>query len=163
MERYVGLSIANINFYEDDSTIQDFVRRFVSNEISNDQINIVRDKKKAVVNINNTLTSETVNQAMKRLNLSDCQQKYFEKPLYCKPLHNMTPERPNNIIPDLPPSDQEKTSAFQIMMSKPNKKDPKSDLLNNQNASPKNEVQMKCPALAVHRISPRRKVELRNE
>ena len=89
-ERYVGLSIANISLEEEDSTIQDFVRRFVLSDISNDRINIIRDKKKAVVNINENLTSETVIQAMKRLNFSDCNQKYIEKPLYCKPLRNIT-------------------------------------------------------------------------
>ena len=138
MQRYVGLSIANINLDEDDSAIQDFVRRFVSSEIPNDQINIIRDKKKAVVNINDTLTSETVSQAMKRLNFSDCKQKYFEKPLYCKPLRNMTPEKSNNVIPGLQPKDQEKASAFQIMMAKPNKKDrdPKNDPESDQSSSP---------------------------
>ena len=135
MERYVGLSIANISLQEDDSAIQDFVRRFVSSDIPNDQINIIRDKKKAAVNINDTLTSETVIQAMKRLNFSDCNQKYFEKPLYCKPLRNMTPEKSDNMIPGLPMKEQQ-ASAFHIMMNKTNKNDQRNDTQVIQSSSP---------------------------
>ena len=134
-ERYVGLSIANINLEEDDLSIQEFVRRFVSNDISNELIKITRDKKKAVVNINENLTSDVVIQAMKRLNFSDCKQKYFEKPLYCKPLRNMTPEKANPCvsnekkvtIPGLPQKEQEKASAFQLLMAKASQKETKTD------------------------------------
>ena len=137
------LSIATISLEEDDSSIQEFVRRFVSNDISNEHVKITRDKKKAVVNINENLSSEIVIQAMKRLNFSECKQKYFEKPLYCKPLRNMTPEKTNNCdsneknitIPGLPRKEQEKASAFQLLMSKAIQKDAKSGP-DNLNSSP---------------------------
>ena len=50
----------------------------------------------------------------------------------------MTPEKSNNVIPGLQPKDQEKASAFQIMMAKPNKKDrdPKNDPKSDQSSSP---------------------------
>ena len=151
-ERYVGISIANINKDIEDKEICDFVRRFVSKNINDEEINIIRDKRKAVVTVSQNLSSETVKIAMKRLNFSDCKQTYFEKSLYCTPLRNITPEKPKDpklsAVPDLPNSTKEKTaqrkskesetpkSAFSILMEKAKNKSSKINEENTNSASP---------------------------
>ena len=124
-EQYVGLSITNINKDIDDKKIQDFIRRFVSSEIKDEEIDIVRNKRKTTATISQNLTSTKVEQAMKRLNFSDCQQMYFERPLYCTPIRNMTPEKKqeNNTsdIPGLSKEDQRK--ALQKQKEQEKKKD----------------------------------------
>ena len=87
-KRYVGLNIANVSLDIDDDSIREFVKEYVSNEIEDETIEIVREKKKAVVTIIHSLTPEIIREAMVRINFSDCKQKFFGKPLYCRPLEN---------------------------------------------------------------------------
>ena len=92
--RFIGLTIANINLDVNDEDIRQFVADYVSNEIEADTINIVREKKKAVVSIQQSLTAEIIHAAMAKINFKDCKIKFFGKPLYCRPLRDMTPEKP---------------------------------------------------------------------
>ena len=46
-KRYVGLNIANFSLDIDDNSIREFVKEYVSNEIEDETIEIVREKKKS--------------------------------------------------------------------------------------------------------------------
>ena len=59
-ERFVGMTIANINLDISDEDIMQFVRDYVSDEIDEEQVDIVRDKKKGTVTINSILNALTV-------------------------------------------------------------------------------------------------------
>ena len=99
MQRYVGLSIANMCLDVGDEEIKKFVTEYVSEEIEADKISIIREKKKAVVTINHSLTAEIVKQAMMTINFSDCKTKFFGRPLYCRPIRDITPEKPSQSSP----------------------------------------------------------------
>lgn len=98
-ERYIGLTIANINLDIGDDDLKKFVADYVSKEIEGDAITIVREKKKAILTINHSLTSEIVKEAMEKINFANCKEKFFGKPLYCRPLREMTPEKPAEKTP----------------------------------------------------------------
>ena len=147
-ERYIGLSIANVNLDVGDDEIMKFVADYVSDDIKEETITIVREKKKAVVTINHSLTSEIIKEAMAKINFYDCQEKFFGKPLYCRPLRDITPDKPAaprtpsstsssrssgdtgtkskepcKKIPGLPPSAQSKALERQMARDKKEKKD----------------------------------------
>ena len=92
-DRHIGLSIANISLEKTNQDILDFVRMYVDKNIKDKDIDIVRDKKKAVATISNSLSSDVIKGAMSQINFSQCKKKFFGLPLYCRPLRNLTPEK----------------------------------------------------------------------
>ena len=148
-----GLNIANVNLDIDDNSIREFVKEHVSNEIEDKTIEIVREKKKAVVTIIHSLTPEVIRAAMLRINFSDCKTKFFGKPLYCRPLRELTPEKPSQNktpqhssapksqetgtkpkdpckkIPGLPPAAQAKALLRQQARDKKERKETKNNIL----------------------------------
>ena len=143
-ERYIGLNIANFNIDIVDEEIRKFVVDAVGESIE-DKITIVRDKKKAVVTISDSLTADTIREAMNKINFSDCKQKFFGKPLYCRPLRDITPDKKTQAdetpdsksspvkpsgaigkkIPGLPPSAQSKAIERQKERERKEKKEKK--------------------------------------
>ena len=157
-QRYVGMSIANFSLEVSDNDIKQFVQEFVSKDIEEETISIVREKKKAVVTINYSLTSEIIKDAMTKINFSDCKEKFFGKPLYCRPLRDITPEKtsttgtpqpansertemgartrePVKKIPGLPPGAQAKALTRQLARDKKEnekkKEKPNEDVIKN--------------------------------
>ena len=128
-ERFTGLSIANVSLEVSDTDIIKFIRESVSSDIKENAVTIVREKKKAVVNINHSLTKTTIRNAMTKINFSDCKEKFFGKPLYCRPLRNITPEKRSSCSTPKqhassftdtrsshPPDSKGRGCAFDIMM-----------------------------------------------
>ena len=113
VERFVGITIANISNEVEDEEIKKFLFENVSEEIEDGNIHIIRDKRKAVVTVNRSLTSETVQAALMKINFSDCKTKYFGKPLYCRSLRDITPEKPSQVNNKsiTPPTDLVKSSG----------------------------------------------------
>ena len=66
---------------------------YVSDEIGEESISIVRDKKKTTATIHHSLTAQTIKEAMVKINFSDCKVKFFGRPLYCRPIRYITPEK----------------------------------------------------------------------
>lgn len=130
-ERFVGMTISNLSPELTDDFVRKFVEENVSNELDEEEVKINRDKRKIVVSITRTLTAQVINKAMSKINFSDCKEKFFGKPLYCRPLRNMTPEKSNKQSNGLPIS-QEKTSSTQAtnIVPSPNKTSPTSSLSN---------------------------------
>ena len=105
-ERFVGMTIANINLEISDEDILKFIAENVKEEISDKNIDIIRDKKKAVATITSTLTAKVINEAMSRINFADSKKKFFGKPLYCRPLRDITPVK----IPEIKSAQEIKTT-----------------------------------------------------
>ena len=139
-QRYVGLTNANICLDVEDEEIKKFVMENVNEDVDTDKISIIREKKKAIVTINHSLSSETVQQAMMKINFSDCKTKFFGLPLYCRPIRDITPEKisqpstpaPNPLlkskekfkkIPGLPPSAQSKAKSRENERDKKQRKE----------------------------------------
>ena len=97
-ERYIGLSIANFSLDVGDEEIKNFLIEKVGEE-AKDKVTIIREKKKAAATISNSLTAEKVKEAMAKLNFNDCKLKFFGLPLYCRPLRDITPDKPSAVIP----------------------------------------------------------------
>ena len=93
IERIVGLTIANISLEVEDEAIKKFVIENVSEEIEDGNINIIRDQRKAVATVTHSLTSATVQAALLKINFNDCKTKFFGKPLYCRSIRDITPEK----------------------------------------------------------------------
>ena len=66
---------------------------YVSDEIDENQIAIVKDKKKTSVTITGKLDARTIRTAMSKINFTECKEKFFGRPLYCRPLRDITPEK----------------------------------------------------------------------
>ena len=109
-ERYVGLTIANVSLEVEDADIKKFIAEQVSSEILEENIIISREKKKSVVTINSSLSAITIKEAMDRINFRDCKEKFFGKPLYCRPLRNITPEK-SSVNPSSPETINHKTPS----------------------------------------------------
>ena len=92
-DRITGLSIANFSLDLSDTELLKFVNEFVSEDIDDSAVTVVRERKKTVVNINNSLTKTTIRNAMSRISYSECKKKFYGRPLYCRPLRNITPEK----------------------------------------------------------------------
>jgi hypothetical protein len=97
-ERFVGLTIANINLEVSDEDIKKFVSENVSKDLDEKSIDIIRDKTKAVVTITSNLTAEVIKEALSRINFIESKKKFFDRPLYCRPLRDITPNKNPEII-----------------------------------------------------------------
>ena len=93
MEKFVGMTIANINLEVSDENVKKFISEYVSEEIDEKEIDVVRDQRKVTVTISKTLNANTIKEAMSKINFNDCKEKFFGRPLYCRPLRNITPEK----------------------------------------------------------------------
>ena len=121
-ERFTGLSIANLNLSLSDSEILKFVKESVSEEIEGSAVCIVREKKKAVINIQHSLTKDVIRKAMNLINFSDCKTKFFGKPLYCRPLRQLTPEKKSSCSTPTQPASAFQRSDSRQSGSSPNAK-----------------------------------------
>ena len=103
-ERLIGLSIANISFKVGDKEVFEFIKEYVDETIKEEDIDIIRDRKKAVATVSHSISSKVIKEAMSKINFSECKSKFFGLPLYCRPLRNLTPEKApsSNVIPGLP-------------------------------------------------------------
>ena len=123
-ERFIGISIANFSLDLTDEEIESFVVEKIGDEVKN-KIDIIREKKKAVATINHSLSADKIKETIDKLSFNECKLKFFGRPLYCRPIRDITPIKntpvektsgsqlsPTGImekkIPGLPPSAQAK-------------------------------------------------------
>ena len=78
-DRFIGISIANFSLDLTDEDIRKFVVEKVGEEVK-EHITIIREKKKAIVTINDSLTVEKINETMKMISFNECKLKFFGRP-----------------------------------------------------------------------------------
>ena len=66
-ERFIGMTIANLNIELSDEDIRNFVAEHVSREIEAEEIKINKDMRKATVTITSMLTPQIIKQAMTKI------------------------------------------------------------------------------------------------
>ena len=71
----------------------DFIKKHVSKNIVEADVNIVREKKKAIATISQSLSSDIIEKAVSKINFDHYKTICFERPLYCRPLRPRTPEK----------------------------------------------------------------------
>ena len=98
-ERFVGMSIANMNLDLTDANVKKFVADYVSDKIDEKDIDIVRDQRKITVTISANLNAKIIKEAMSRINFRECREKFSDRPLYCRPLRDITPEKVKDPAP----------------------------------------------------------------
>ena len=132
-----------------------FVNDYISSEIKASDVTIIRERKKVVINIDHILNRSTIRAVMSQINFSDCKQKFFGKPLYCRPLRNLTPEKTSpcstprqpassftSSVSGPQPGDKGRSSAFDILMKAAQTSKRGSDQLSSPN-SPQNNADTK--------------------
>ena len=108
-DKFVGMTIANISLECTDEEVRKFIADNVSDDLDEEELDIVRDMRKTVVTITRMLNSQTIKNAMLKINFSDCKQKFFGRPLFCRPLRDITPEKINTVEKII--STEDKTSS----------------------------------------------------
>ena len=115
--RFIGISIANFSLDLTDEDIRKFVVEKVGEEVK-EHITIIREKKKAIVTINDSLTVEKINETMKMISFNECKLKFFGRPLYCRPLRDITPEKPDQADKTAGSQSPQKTTPTGTMQKK---------------------------------------------
>ena len=116
-DRFIGISIANFSLDLTDEDIRKFVVEKVGEEVK-EHITIIREKKKAIVTINDSLTVEKINETMKMISFNECKLKFFGRPLYCRPLRDITPEKPDQADKTARSQSPQKTTPTGTMQKK---------------------------------------------
>ena len=89
-----------------ENDILKFIAEKVSKDVSKEEIKFNRDKRKITVTITGTLPPRVIQEAIARISFNDCKEKFFGKPLYCRPLKNLTPEKQKTSPTQGPPNQQ---------------------------------------------------------
>ena len=114
-ERYVGLKINNFPVEMSDEDIMAFLSEQVDNTISKENVDIVRQKKNATVTIPSGLESLRVREAVTKIDFTSSKKLHLRLPLYCRPIRDITPEKPNVTSPEkVSPGTKPKTPASKI-------------------------------------------------
>ena len=101
VEQYDGLTVKNIPSHLDDKQIFEFLFNYgLPDDHGIDLIRINKDKKNTWVVVDG-LTPDVVNTMISSLHFPKTRQKFFDVPIYCRGLRNMTP------IKDKPITDNE--------------------------------------------------------
>ena len=91
VDKYNGITIRNIPSTLDDKSILQFLINYgVPTEHDSDHIRITKKPRNSSVFVD-SLTPEQVQVIFKSLHFHETNQKFFDVPIYCKPLRNMTP------------------------------------------------------------------------
>ena len=99
-EKYCGLTIKNLPISLSNSEVYEFLGDYdISKDASNLKININRSAKTISVTIDN-LDPKLVNDVIEAVDFPKCRKKFFNVPLYCRPLRVQTPLKSKTTIPD---------------------------------------------------------------
>ena len=92
-EKFSGITIANFSLDVAETDILEFIAEKVSKGINKEDIKFNRDKRKITATITSIMTPSVIKDAIARISFPECKEKFFGKPLYCRPLKNLTPEK----------------------------------------------------------------------
>ena len=93
IKKIIGIQIRNLPPTLSSEEVVTFVNENVDKDITLDQINFFKNEHSLNVAIENGLEGNKVVAAAAKLEFRQSRQKYFDKPLYCRILKNLTPEK----------------------------------------------------------------------
>ena len=99
-DNYIGVAINNL---PKDIPRQDLVSflhsKGLSNDAKEDEI-VVNDTKKGVSVVVTSMDKETVETLVEKIDFSKTRTKFFQRPLYCRALLQMSPSKTDNLVAD---------------------------------------------------------------
>ena len=90
IERYCGFTVKNLPNSLSDSEVCEFFGEFII--LKEEEMNINRGVKNISVTVEN-VEPEVVNKVVEAIDFPQCRKKFFNVPLYCRPLRVQTPEK----------------------------------------------------------------------
>ena len=88
IEKYCGFTVKNLPSRLSDSEVCDFLSDYII--LKEEEININRNAKNISVTLEN-VNPEIVTKVTKSIDFPQCRKKFFDVPLYCRPLRVQTP------------------------------------------------------------------------
>ena len=130
MGKYEGIMIKNFSLKSSESDILEFLfKKGLPQDTDMNLVEIDKTDRNLKVVINGSLDWETVDVLLKNIDFHECKQKFWDVPLYCKPIRTLTPIKnviasppqkaipvvpePRNAIPGIPESELRKTELLQ--------------------------------------------------
>ena len=94
--------VKNLPLEMKDDEILTFLRVYVESNIKVEAMEIVRQTKNATVIIASGLNPITVTEAITKLDFTVTRNLLLRLPLYCRPIRDITPKKPNELSPKSP-------------------------------------------------------------
>ena len=101
IKKVVGIQIRNLPAAMSIEEVVKFLNESVDQDITADRVSIMKTENSLNASVENGLEGTKVMAAANELEFRQSKKKYFGKPLYCRILKNLTPEKP------LPPTSNE--------------------------------------------------------
>ena len=89
--KLVGIRINNFPLEMSEEEILEFLKENVSRDIGVQNLEIIKSGRNSSVSITSGLTSEIILAAMAAIDFKESRKIILEKPLYCRPIRNITP------------------------------------------------------------------------
>ena len=90
---FTGLSVANFDASIEEDDIKKFLEKDIGMNLDDAKMDSIRDEKKATVTLSSNWSNIELKSVIKKLNFADCKTKFLGRPLYCRLLREITPEK----------------------------------------------------------------------
>ena len=95
IKKYDGIMISNFPLHLADTDILSFLfEKGLPQDIEKNKVQLVRSDRNVKVSINDSLEYGIVQTLIKNIHYHESLQKFWNLPLYCKPMRALTPEKP---------------------------------------------------------------------
>ena len=111
IQKVVGLQVRNFPTSLSDDKVLEFFKKYVDKSITLERISFMRNEHILNASVESGLDGPSVLEATKIIEFRQSRTKYFEKPLYCRILKNLTPEK---IIQNLKDTETSTATAEEI-------------------------------------------------
>ena len=99
LQKYDGIIIKNFPLNLSESDILSFLfEKGLPKNTDMNFIDMTKTERNIKVAINGSLEWETVSELLDNIDFHESQLKFWDVPLYCKPIRNLTPAKPNNSL-----------------------------------------------------------------
>ena len=135
--KLIGVRINNFDLENSEDEILEFLQKNISKNIEKENIEMMKNTRNISVSVISGLTSENILAALSVIDFKESKKLYLGRPLYCKPIRNITPVKPTNPAgtpPDL--GARLKTQEPKPPPKVPEKKDSKKEKKGKQNKTP---------------------------
>ena len=115
-DRFTGLSIDNFDSCIKEEEIKSFLEKNIGISVCDKELSFHHTERKTTVTINSALRNTDILEAVKKLNFADCKKKFLGRPLYCRALRNITPEKLSEYTP-VKDNNSQKSPAVSLDMT----------------------------------------------
>ena len=94
--KLIGVRINNFDLENSEDEILEFLQKNISKNIEKENIEMMKNTRNISVSVISGLTSENILAALSVIDFKESKKLYLGRPLYCKPIRNITPVKPTN-------------------------------------------------------------------